>query len=240
MRGKIAIAAVVGALALGGTAVAAAGPGGVFGSDHKQELAADLAEQLDGVNANQVENALDAVAEERRAEHRAQMAEGIAGELDGVSADQVEDALAKHEEQMRAAFESGERPDGDSLVTTLADELDRSEDEISAALEASREAAMSEHRAEALERLDAAVENGDITEEQADQIRERIESGEGPMGHGPGGPGHPGPGGPGGPGFGGPDGPGGPPPGFGGPDAPGGEQGEGASTTPSQPAPYAA
>jgi len=199
MRGKIAIAAVVGALALGGTAVAAGGPGGMFGPDRQEGLAADLAEQLDGVNANEVGNALDAVAEEKRAEHRTRMAEGIAAELDGVNADQVADALAKHEEQTQA---------------------------------------------EALERLDEAVENGDVTEEQADEIRERIESGEGP-GHGPGGPGHGGPGGPGGPGHHGPGGPGGPgfgPGGPGGPPPTGGEDGstEGASTTPGQVAPSAA
>jgi hypothetical protein len=205
MRGKIAIAAVIGALALGGTAVAAGGPGGMFGADHEQELAADLAEQLKGVNANQVEDALETVAEEQQAEQRAGMAEGIAAELGGVSADRVENALAEHEERMKAAVESGERPGRDSLVATLASGLDRSENEIRAALESSREAVMEEHQAAALERLDAAVESGDITEEQADKIRERIESGEGPGGpghHGPGGPGF----GPGGPGFGGPDG----------------------------------
>jgi hypothetical protein len=95
----------------------------------------------------------------------------------------------------------------DGLVTTLADELGKSEDEISTALDAARETEMKVRKAEALERLDQAVEDGEVTDEQADQIRERIESGPsfGHGDHGPRGPGF-GPGGPppGGAGFGGP------------------------------------
>lgn len=231
MRGKIATIAAVAALAVTGTAVAAGGPGAVFGDDKKQELATDLAQQLEGVNAGEVEQALDAVAEDRMAERRAKMAEGIAAQLNGVSADQVADALAKHEEQMRSAFESGERPDRGGIVTALSEELDKSEAEITDALEAAREAGMAEHRAEALERLELAVESGDLTEEQAAEIRDRIESGEGPRGHhGPGGPG--GHGGPGGFGPGGPGGPGG----FG-PGGPGGPGDEGPSDGASNPAP---
>jgi hypothetical protein len=199
---KIAIAATVGALAITGTAVAAGGgpSGGPFGDDHKQELAGDLAAQLDGVNPNEVEQALDAVQEQRMDERRAQMAAGIAAQLNGVSADEVAEALAKHEDEVRS--EQGERPGKDSLVATLSEELDKSQEEIAAALESAREASIEEHQAEALERLDEAVESGDLTEEQADQIRKRIESGPpaGGLGHG-------GPGGPGGP-----LGPGGPPP----------------------------
>lgn len=203
---KIAVAATVGALAITGTAAAAGGgpSGGLFGDDHKQELADDLAAELDGVNPNEVEQALDAVQEQQMQERRAQMAEGIAAQLDGVSSDAVADALAKHEDEVRSSIEQGQRPDEGSLVATLSEELDKSDEEITAALESAREAGIEEHQTEALERLDEAVENGDVTEEQADQIRERIESGEGPVpggGHPGPGPGHPG-GPPGGPGVG--------------------------------------
>lgn len=71
--------------------------------------------------------------------------------------------------------------EGDSPETFLADVAERLGIE-----EAELEAAV---QAEALERLDQAVADGRITEEQADRIRERIEAGELPFGpgHGPGG-----------------------------------------------------
>jgi hypothetical protein len=200
MRRRIAIAAVIGGLALTGTAMAGGGgPGGLFGGPGSEELAQDLASQLDGVTPGEVEQALDSVAEQRSEERRAEMAAGIAAELDGVDADAVADALAKHEEQVRSAIESGERPDMSGLVTTLSEELGKSEAEITKALDAARESEMEAHKADALKRLDEAVANGDVTDEQADQIREQIENGPGPGGpggHGPGGPGF-GPGGPG-------------------------------------------
>ncbi len=201
MRRRIAIAAVIGGLALTGTAMAAGGgPEGLFGGDGKEQLADDLAAQLDGVTPGEVERALDSVAEQQMEDRRTEMAAGIAAELDGVEADAVADALAKHEEQVRSAIESGERPDIGSLVTTLSEELGKSEDQVTSALEAAQQAGMEEHQADALKRLDEAVSNGDISEQQADQIRERIESG---PGFGPGGPGGPGfgPGGPGSPGL---------------------------------------
>lgn len=221
MRRKIAAGAVIAALAVAGTAVAAGGgpAGGLFGDDHKQEFAKDLAGQLEGVSPNQVEQALDTVAEQRMEERRSEMAAAIAGQLDGVSTEDVAAALEKHGQQVRDAIENGERPDVGSLPATLAEELGKSEEEVTDALQAAHEAKAEEHKAEALKRLEAAVEDGDITEEQADEIRERIENGPGfgpggPGGHGgPGGPGdHGGPGGPGGPGMG--MSPGGPPPGI--------------------------
>jgi nucleoid DNA-binding protein len=214
MRAKIAAGAVIAALAVAGTAVAAGGGGpvaGLFGDDHRQEFAEDLAGQLEGVSPNQVEQALDTVAKQRMEEHRSEMAAAIAEQLDGVSADDVAAALKKHEQQVRDAIENGERPEMGSLVTTLADELGKSEDEITDALQAAHEAEAEQHKAEALKRLDQAVEDGDISKKQADQIRERIENGPDFGPHGPGGPGGPGDlGGPGGPGM----GPGGPPPGL--------------------------
>jgi hypothetical protein len=218
MNTKVKIGAIVaaGALAVTGTAAAAgAGPGaGIFGG-HDDEFAKDLAQQLPGVSAGDVSDALDAVEEQRHQERIDEMAKGIAEQLDGVSADEVAKVLSKYEEQVHKQAGSGERPDQrgerpdqSGLVTALAEGLDLSEDEVTQALEAARDAAMEEHKAEALKRLDEAVANGDVTSEQADQIRERIENGQ----FGPGGPGgH----GPGGPMAGGPEG--GPPPGLGGP-----------------------
>ena len=205
MRAKIATGAAIATIAVAGTAVAAGGGGpvgGLFGDDRQEELAQDLAQQLDGVSPNEVEQALEAVGEENMEERRTAMAEAIAAELDGVDSSAVADALAKHEEQARASIENGERPEMGSLVTTLADELGKSEDEVTAALEAANDKQAEERQAEMLEKLDEAVANGDVTEEQADQIRERIESGHSGHGgpRGPGGPG--GHGGPGGPGFG--------------------------------------
>jgi len=198
MRKAILIAVAVGAIVVGGTAFAYSGGPGPFGNnDERQaELASDLAAQLDGVNPNEVEQALDTVREENRAEHRQQMAEAIASQLDSVSADQVESALETVHEQIQAAGENGERPERGVFATTLADELGVSEEEIQSALQAA-------HQEKAEQRLNEAVEPGNLTQEEADQIRERIENGEGRGGRG----------GPGGPGF----GPGGPP--SGGPDA---------------------
>jgi hypothetical protein len=197
MRRKIAVIGAIATLAVTGTAFAGGGGGGLFGDDRQQDFAEDLATELNGVSPGEVEQALDVVGEQRIAEHRTRMAQGIAAQLDGVDADAVSDALATHEKQVRSAIESGERPDMQGLVATLADELGKSEEEITSALEAAREAGVEDRKAEALERLEGAVEDGELTEKQADEIRERIESGPafGPGHHGPGGPGF-GPGGP--------------------------------------------
>ncbi len=75
----------------------------------------------------------------------------------------------------------------ESFISKFADNLGVSEDEVEAALEETQK-----------QMIDEAVEAGTITQEQADQMTERIESGEvcGFMGfgggHGPGGPGGPG------------------------------------------------
>jgi hypothetical protein len=198
MRRPIAIAAAVGTLAVAGTAIAGPGPlGGVFREDRderRQEFARDLASKLDGVSAQEVDGALRELHAERRAEHRAELARALAGKLEGVSAGDVEQALEKAEERMRQAFEERQRPDRELFVETLASELDKSEREIRNALRAAR-------RDRLESKLDEAVREGRISEERADQIRERIEEGRPGLrlrfrGGGPGGP-H-GPGGPGG------------------------------------------
>ena len=197
MRKAILIAVAIGALAIGGTAFAYPGGPGPFGNnDERQaEFAGDIASQLDGVNANQIEQALDTVREDKMTEHREAQAEAISSQLDGVSAEQVSSALEKHQAAVQDAIENGERPERGDLATTLAEELGVSEEEIQTALQTA-------HQEQGEQRLNDAVESGDLTEEEADQIRERMANG--PSEGGPGGPGGPGgqrgPGGPGGPG----------------------------------------
>ncbi len=195
MKKPIAIAAAVLAIGVAGTAVASPG-GSVFGGGDREErqaeFASDLAQKLDGVNANEVEQGLDQLHSEREAEMLNERAESLASGLDGVSVEQAKTAL----ENVRESIGEGERPDPSEADALLAEELGVSEDDLTDA-----------RKAEMTQRLDQAVEDGAITEEQADEMRDKIESGEaGPGGPG-GGPGH---GGPGGPGHGGPDGPGGP------------------------------
>src|SRR5918999_87890 len=192
---SIAAAASVGALALGGTAIAAADGAGPFragflGGDPEEreaELAGDLAEKLDGVSPGEVRRALREVREEHHAERRREMAGGIAEELDADRADVV------------AALEKAERRGPQDFLGTMSEELGKSRGEV--------------RRAFADAALDRAVEEGDLTEQQADRIRRRFR--EGPPGfhrHGfvrPGGPPMGPPGGKHGPvGPGGPEGPG--------------------------------
>lgn len=202
MKKPIAIAAAVLAIGAAGTAVAAPGGSILGGSqDERQaEFAGDLAKQLDGVNANQVEQGLEKVRTQHEAEMKTERAEGLADQLDGVSVDQATAALTKVDAQLKSDQQNGERPDPNEVDKLLADELGVSADELKTA-----------HQAEATARLDQAVEDGKLTEKQADKIRKDIKSGKmppgGPGGHGgPGGPG--GPGEPGAPDGAGPDGPG--------------------------------
>jgi hypothetical protein len=193
---KPLIGALAGVLALGGAAVAfandsstkagdgreaagafsiAGGPLVTFGEGPVGSFAEDLAAELD-LSTDEVEQALDAVADKRSADHRQQMAENLSEHLDGVSVEDIEAALAVAEEQMREAFEDGDPPRPDQFAATLAEELGLSEDEVEDALAALREEAFSAHREEAGKRLDEAVESGKLSEDEADAIRERLES----------------------------------------------------------------
>ena len=206
-----AILGGIAALAVAGTAIAAPGsPVGLLGGDEdpQREFATELARELGGVSSGEVERAMEAVAERHLAERRAEMAAAIAAGLDGVSAERVEAALEAGEQQMRRSFEAGEPPAPGDLAESLAADLGVGEDEVERALEAAREQELDEHRAEAERRLDEAVEQGRISEEQADELRERLEQGPPVPEHGPGGPGLA----PGGPPPIGPGGPGGSPP----------------------------
>jgi hypothetical protein len=201
---KPIIGAVIAALAIGGTAVAASGSsGGLLSGDPERDLAQDLAAELGGVSAGEVEQALENVAEDRRAEHRQQMAEAISANLDGVSAEAVADALAVADERMRTAFEEGEPPEPSLFAEVLAEELGVSEDEVESAMAAARDEAFAEMREAGEQRLDEAVESGDLSEEEAERMRDRLGEGPivheaiGPVGHdeafgpiGPGGPPH--------------------------------------------------
>ena len=170
----LVILVAVAAVALGGTALAAPGGGplgGLFGEEpekHEAEFARDLASKLGGVSPEQVERALEEVRDERAAEHRAEMARGLAAELDGVSADRVEGALARAHQRLEEGREQGEPPDPRLFEETLAKELDTSEGEIRKALRAA-------HRAQLQRQLDEAVKAGRLTEEQAKEIRQRLE-----------------------------------------------------------------
>jgi hypothetical protein len=191
---KSMIGAAVAAMALGGAGVAlgdsstkpageadvaVAAPGGppmVFAAGPDGNFAEDLAAELD-LSVEEVERALEAVREKNMSEHRRALAEAISSELDSVSVEQVESALAVADERMREAFESGEPPSPDVFTETLADELGLSEDEISDALAAAREATFDAHREQVEQRLDDAVEEGRLGEKEADEIRERLRSG---------------------------------------------------------------
>jgi hypothetical protein len=196
MRGRsIAAAATVGALALGGTAIAVADGGGPFGGDpevREGKFAGELASKLDGVSKGEVRRALGQIRAEHHAELRRKMASALAAELD-VSRSDAEAALEKAEQRGPRDF-----------LGTLARELDKTRGEVRRAFASAARKRFEAH-------LDREVKEGDLTREQANRIRKRFR--DGPPGfhrHGfvrPGGP--PGPFGPDGPGFDGPgdDGP---------------------------------
>ncbi|WP_434741107.1 hypothetical protein [Micromonospora sp. SH-82] len=107
--------------------------------------------------------------EQRHAEHRSEFAESLAKEL-GVETDKVTAALEKLREQ-RAA----DRPE-------RGDWPGRGE----------RGGTPEDRAAKLKERLATAVEEGKLTQDQADAITEAVESGVFPGGWGPGPNGHPG------------------------------------------------
>jgi hypothetical protein len=213
----LAVGAVAGALAIGGTAMAAAGGDGPLGfikgdrDRQDAQLAKDLASKLNGPSADQIQKALGQVRDERMAKRRKQEAAAIAAELDGVSTGDVDKALQKLEaKRERSGPPSGRDPRRfrmrrDGFAADLAKELGKSTASVRKALQAARK-----KQFESM--VDQAVKDGRLTKAQADRIKKRFENG--PRlgrrfhghghGHGPDGPG---------PGF-------GPPPGAG--FAPGG------------------
>lgn len=234
MRRKRTVAAGVGgvlALAAAATAIAAPGGGplGVFDDrgERQAEQARALGEKL-GVAPGRVERALREIHAERREAREDEMARALAERLE-VSAADAERALErafaeKRERRADGPPQPGERRERDErggrLATAIAAALDKEPAEVRQAL--------TEIRRERLDaRLAEAVREDRLTQEQADEIRQRVESGRGPgfgrhgggRGHGPGAHGLGGGGGHGPRGLGlrgesgtgGPDGPGGPP-----------------------------
>jgi hypothetical protein len=195
MKKPIAVIATVVALAAGGVAVASAAGGNPFSSPEQRqaEFASDLAERLEGVSAAEIEQGLDEIRAEQEQQMLDQRARELAAGLDGVSVDQARAALEKlkPEEGSNPGAGRGHRPDLASMEADLAEELGVTVPELRKAVRAQMDA-----------RLDQAVEDGMLTQKQADQIRKSGGPGRhrGP-GHGgvPGGP--PGPGGPGMPGL---------------------------------------
>ncbi len=68
------------------------------------------------------------------------------------------------------------------FANRLAEELGLEADDVAQALEKVGEQVREERQAEMSKRLDEAVKDGRLTQEQADSIRERVEAGEGPRG----------------------------------------------------------
>jgi len=136
-RPIIAIAAVTGAMALGGSAMAVSGEtplGAPFKADHDDQQAQfskELAAKLgNGLTADQVTRALEQVHADSRAAEQEKLAKALAASL-GVSADQVSSALRKADD------EAGDRPY--DLNAVLADGLGKSKSEVEKALDAYHE-----------------------------------------------------------------------------------------------------
>jgi hypothetical protein len=205
MRHKKAAAGAAAVLALGVGATAVAAPGGngplggVFGPDReerKAEQARDLAKELN-LPEDRVRRAIDRVGEKRREEHRAEMAKALAKQL-GVSEADAAKALDKGRQALEKQFQSQRdrrqfrpRAANEAFVKAIADELNKSTDEVRKALKTARREKMNA-------KLDEAVKEGRLTQKQADEIKKRAERGEpmrfrfhhgGPPGGGPGGPG---------------------------------------------------
>lgn len=158
--------ATAGAPAAGAPADGDRGPG-----RHGGERAAELATAL-GIDEDKVADALEAVRDELRPDAPA----------DG-------ERPAPPTEEERAARET-------AFANALAEELDLSVDQVTAAIEKVRAAHQAERRTALSERLDAAVEDGDLTAGDKASVLKAYDAGV--LGRGPGGLG--GPGGHGGPG----------------------------------------
>ncbi len=163
---KPIIAAAIAALALGGATMAFAqgnskqvdedGPrADVFAigppiglGPGEDTFAADLAEKL-GVEAGEVEQALEEIQAERSEERHQAMAEALAEELDGAEVDAIKEAIAVAEEHMHAqmeeAIENREPPEPGRFAATIAEELGLESAEVERALGATAQASFEAH-----------------------------------------------------------------------------------------------
>jgi len=194
-KAVIAAAGVV-ALGAGATAVAAPGSGGplgLFGGDREErraEQARDLAREL-RLPEQRVRDAIERVGERRRAERRAERAKGLAERLD-VSREDAERALEKGRAAARREIGARGRGQGPmgfrpreahrAFVRAVAEELDRSTEQVRNALRDMRRDRLNAE-------LSEAVREGRLSKEQADRIRRHAE--EGPRMRFRGGPGGP-------------------------------------------------
>lgn len=187
---KKAVIGVAGVLALGAGATAAAAPGGggplsVFGGDveeRKAERAKDLAEEL-RLPEDRVRRAIERVGAEHRAEHRAERAKGLAERL-GVSQEAAARALERGREAARRESGQDRRGQGEqpglrafrprqahqAFLRAVAQELDKSVDEVRKALKDMRTDRLNAE-------LDEAVKEGRLSREQADRIRRHAAEG---------------------------------------------------------------
>jgi hypothetical protein len=199
---KVIVLGVAGVLAAAVFATASAsGDGGPFGilgdgpDERRSEYAKDLANEL-GIDKDRVENAIENVERQRREAFEDEHAKALAGKLD-VSVEDAERALEEAHKGFRKELRDGLKTPptpGEKhvfradIAKEIADALDKDVDEV-------REALRDIAREKLESKLDEAVKQGRLSEEQADRIRERIESGKfgppGPMLEKHGGPGMP-------------------------------------------------
>lgn len=125
---------------------------------------------------------------------------GVDEETLRAAVDSVREALRPAERPAVPPAEEEREAKRAEFQAALAAELGVTAEQVDAAFEAAKPteeeiaAARAERLAEAAERLAEAVAEGRLTQEEADTILDRIESGEGPgRGFGPGGRGHHGP-----------------------------------------------
>lgn len=198
----LALVAVTTALATPGDGPLALLGGGGDRDERRAEHARALGEKL-GVDPGRVERALGEIHSDRREVRQDALARALAERLDvpvGDAERAVERAFAvTRPERGLPRPERGERGErgekGGPLARAIANELDKRPQEVREALRAFR-------RERLEQRLAEAVREGRVTERQADELRERIESRRG-RGLGPrGGPGFGPPHGGHGPGFG--------------------------------------
>ena len=144
-----------------------------------QDIAGRVAEAL-GTDADDTADAISQVAEEMRSEKlEAKLQDAIDnGDMTEDEAQEIRDSFSENGWRGRGSLVKGD--DFDDFATRVGALLEVdgeavSGDDVADAINQ----AMSDIRSEALEeKLQAAIDNGKLTEDEADEIREKIESGE--------------------------------------------------------------